>query len=274
MTLKDTLSTVVVGIDDSEESAVAAAWAARLAATAGARLELVHAWMWPLYNVDTDPIPGVQDSGLRHGAEMLLAEAQQRARDAAPELEVITRLETGRAADVLLQASRDADLVVVGSRGLGRVLSIIIGSTGLALASAARSSVVVVRSDETPDGPVSIVYDGTAAGDEALAEGLAVARLVGAPVQVVHAAASGTDEAEVVKRAQDTVAERGKGLQVNYRPAVSRDDPRKIIEATTGSRLYVTGPRARRGDKAGVSAVSQVVLRFANCPVWLARARG
>ena len=78
----DERTTVAVGYDGSEAAQAAVRWAAEYAASGGYRLRVVHAWVWPIFTKKLGPVKGVEGSGLRHGAEVVLAEGVDLARTA------------------------------------------------------------------------------------------------------------------------------------------------------------------------------------------------
>lgn len=134
---------VVVGVDDSEQSLAAIAWAAGEAGRRGVPLVAVHAWRaWPWL---TDSLVGwsVQDASLGVGLEQMVKDL------CAPYLadgqELVTRVEIGHPAVKLVEASDEASLVVIGSRGRGGVLGLLLGSTSREVMRQARCPVVVVR---------------------------------------------------------------------------------------------------------------------------------
>lgn len=60
------------------------------------------------------------------------------------------RISYGHPAEVLIQESKDADLLVVGRRGHGTMSALLLGSVSLHCVSGARCPVVVVHEDESP----------------------------------------------------------------------------------------------------------------------------
>jgi len=106
----------------------------------------VHAFVWPLFRQARLGAPfGPPESGLRAEANRILDQAVRRAGSEAPGLEVEGRVRVGLPAGVLLAESARADLVVVGSRGLGGFTGLLVGSVSLQVAEHARRPVVVTR---------------------------------------------------------------------------------------------------------------------------------
>jgi len=103
-------------------------------------LHIVHAFSWPVignalemgFTVDTN-------LGLRSAAEWVLAEAAAQARELAPDIKVTTALIAGPATPTLLSEAQDADLVVVGGRGVGGFRGLLGGSGGGSIAAQAPS---------------------------------------------------------------------------------------------------------------------------------------
>ena len=142
---------IVVGVDGSPQSLSAVDWAAREAAARQCRLRIMHAFLWPLMGVPLEPpVMGPPDAGLQQEAEQLLRTATDRARQIAPALDISTDLPVCAPAAALIDASRDAALLVVGHRGLGGFTGLLVGSVGVQTAAHAACPVVVVR--DSPSG--------------------------------------------------------------------------------------------------------------------------
>ena len=128
---------VVVGTDGSPSAQRAVRWALGEASLRKAPLHIVHAWMVPL--VDALPEPWLIATPVGHaddelhdrlaaGAREFLEAAVAEAKAAEPGLDVIGELAEMRPAAALLAAARDADLLVVGSRGHGGFAGLLLGS--------------------------------------------------------------------------------------------------------------------------------------------------
>lgn len=89
------------------------------------------------------------DAVFDHG-RVLLAEATAVAKDAAPEVKMNTESASGGAAKQLVGRSASAQLVVLGSRGLGGITGLLVGSVAVAVTTHAHCPTVVVR-DPSPD---------------------------------------------------------------------------------------------------------------------------
>jgi nucleotide-binding universal stress UspA family protein len=138
---------IVVGIDGSESARLAAQWAAREARLRNASVRLVSAWDIPTYGFSFGAV-GISDNmikAMQNAAEDNLAKATEEIRAIAKEIDVSTEVVEGQAAGVLLEAARDADLLVVGSRGLGGFRELLLGSVSQQCANHAGCPVVIVR---------------------------------------------------------------------------------------------------------------------------------
>jgi nucleotide-binding universal stress UspA family protein len=138
---------IVVGIDGSESARLAVRWAAREAELRHLSLELVSAWDMPVYGFSFGAAANIDDvlKALRMAAEGHLAEAIDEVRAVSTDIEVSTNVVEGQAAAVLVDAAREADLLVVGSRGLGGFRDLLLGSVSQQCANHAACPVVVVR---------------------------------------------------------------------------------------------------------------------------------
>ncbi len=136
------LGTVVVGIDGSECSTAALEWAASYAQALGATVRALAVWRNPS-SIEFDVGGGVWDrsGACRKTAEGQIASVATR----HPGLEIDLEVVCGSAAQVLVDASENAALLVVGTRGHGGFADLILGSTSTHCVHAAHCPVVVYR---------------------------------------------------------------------------------------------------------------------------------
>jgi len=134
---------VVVGVDGSPGSLAALEWAAGLAESTGGTVVAVASWSWPRGFGQTLLIPGDYDPAADAAAQLRVAVDGVRARH--PDVEFVTKVVEGRAADVLVEASRGADLLAVGTRGHGEMTGMLLGSVSEHCATHAHSPVLVIR---------------------------------------------------------------------------------------------------------------------------------
>lgn len=142
MTSSSESSRVVVGVDGSDPSINALRWAARLAPGLGASIDAVAAWQLPnTYGFAAYPEGYRPDDDAASVLKTALVEAFGENRP--PGLR--ERVVAGNPAQVLTEASRDATMVVVGSRGHGGFAGLLIGSVSSYVAEHAACPVLVIR---------------------------------------------------------------------------------------------------------------------------------
>jgi nucleotide-binding universal stress UspA family protein len=131
---------IVVGVDGSETSHQALQWAVDEARLRHATLEAVHAWSLP-----ASAMPFVHDMlGFEQAARDVLDRALESIDVSDLDPPIDGQLVHGGPAPVLLDAAENADLVVVGSRGLGGFKELMLGSVSHRLATHGRCPVVVI----------------------------------------------------------------------------------------------------------------------------------
>jgi nucleotide-binding universal stress UspA family protein len=283
--------TVVVGVDGSEPARRAVQWAAQEAVRRRLPLRVVTAFEWlrgqPIGHV------GLGDSyrEIMHGvARRQLAEAVELAEQAQPALEVQSQLVVGFPIPVLTAVARQAELVVIGDRGLGGVTGLLLGSVAVALAAHAACPVVVVRGEaEAPDpsAPVVVGVDGSPTSEAALAFAYEAASTRNVPLVAVHTwwdllvdptMAPLLDWDAIENDEREVLAERLAGWGEKYpdvrvQRLVARDHPaHALVEQSLRAQLVVVGSRGR-GNVAGLvlGSVSHAVLHRAHCPVAVVR---
>jgi nucleotide-binding universal stress UspA family protein len=135
---------IVVGVDGSPESRDALLWAAEQARAVGGLLRIVHAWSPP--GVVALGLPPILDwEPLREHAKEFPGAFAREVLGEDPDVEIVSAAVLGNAAQVLVDASEQADLLVVGSRGLGGLKGMLLGSVGHHCAAHARCPVVIVH---------------------------------------------------------------------------------------------------------------------------------
>lgn len=282
---------IVVGVDGSASALSAVTWAAQESARHRVPLRLVHGYLLPSRGYPEVILTG---SEIRQAIENLgrdkLEEATAAARAAAPEVEVTTDLVCCGATALLIEESRTARLVVVGSQGLGTVTGMIVGSTALALAAHGKSPVVVVRGAAVPDGPVVVGVDGSPTSEAALAYAFETASMRGAAltaimcwqdfmVESAYSASRFTvDWGQVESEERRLLAQRLAGWQEKYpdvrvHPVVVRDRPvRALMRYGAEAQLLVVGSHGH-GGFAGMllGSTSQALVYNAPCPLAIVR---
>ncbi|MFD3730118.1 universal stress protein [Streptomyces sp. NPDC058632] len=272
--------TVIVGVDGSPSSLAAVDVAAHEACLRGAELRIVHAFS---HSADLDP--------MIHG---VLAQAEQRARDRVPGLEVARTVASGETLTVLRSESRHAVLAVVGGRGHTRFGDLLLGSTVVRLAAHAHCPVMVVRGRPDPRGPVLLAVDGSPAGAAAGEFAFAEAALRKAPLIALHVWNTWSeptpyegpgDPLNVVvdldrlrekhrHRLEEVVAPwRAARPKVPVELRLERFRVRHaLLDAAEEARLVVAGARGHGGFTGMLlGSVSQALLHHADCPVTVVR---
>ncbi|HSC51854.1 MAG TPA: universal stress protein [Gaiellaceae bacterium] len=143
---------VVVGVDGSEGGAAALEFAAAEAALRKARLRVVAAWHVPLAAFGSGFAPPMDPAtfdAFRAAAEQVAEDAAAAAKQLQPGLDVEGLAVEGQPADVLVEQAADAQLIVVGRRGLGGFKSLLLGSVSQQVVHYATCPVVVVNQPAT-----------------------------------------------------------------------------------------------------------------------------
>ncbi|HEX7256355.1 MAG TPA: universal stress protein [Gaiellaceae bacterium] len=146
----DGIGRVVVGVDGSEHARRALQWAVDEARLRKWVLVAVHSYAIPTILVAPEPIlgapPPIPDPAvverLEEGAEKLLADEIEQVD--SDDITIEGRVAAGPAADALLHAAEEGDLLVVGSRGLGGFKGLLLGSVSQQVAHHAPCPVVIV----------------------------------------------------------------------------------------------------------------------------------
>jgi nucleotide-binding universal stress UspA family protein len=133
---------IVVGVDGSPSSKAALAWAIGQAKLTGAVVDAVTAWDYPATYGYAAAVVDVDWEAL--AAQVLRDAVSEVAPDAAAGA-IRQRVSEGNAAQVLLDASAGADLLVVGSRGHGGFVEALLGSVSQHMVHHAAIPVVVIR---------------------------------------------------------------------------------------------------------------------------------
>jgi nucleotide-binding universal stress UspA family protein len=286
---------IVVGADGSDAALDAVAYAACEADIRGVPLRIVHAFVWPLLNVPPVMWQMGPEGGLQAHAELVLANAEKAAHAAASAIQVQTAVSTDFPLPLLVQESRSASLVAVGSPAMGALTDTLVGSIGVQLIAQAHAPVLVVPGTPPPDrggdlvvvgvddSPCSAVALAVAAEEAALRHGrlLAVhvvrrrvlATLVSSAGRLGRAGAS---RFGMVNRAS------GLGVLDKTLPAIRRRYPDlpieerilsghaggALVDLSTRAAVIVVGARGRGGFAGMVlGSVSQALLHHAQCPV-------
>ncbi|WP_426225958.1 universal stress protein [Pseudarthrobacter sp. DSP2-3-2b1] len=273
---------IVAGYDGSEPAALAVRWAARHARLLAAELEVVHCSLWPLLTGDLGPVPGIAGSGLRHQAQAVLDQGKTEALTAASEVRVRTSLLYGLPPPHLRRISDGAAMLVLGSRGIGGFMGLLVGSVSLELAATATCPVVVVRFDNKPDGRVVVGID-SAGSEAALGKACAIATATRAELLIIHviqspdsragsAVPAGLDAAgRILRTAVRQARALAPELTISQELATDTSIPRALLNAARGAALIVVGSRGQGLIKGTFGSNAHAVLHHATGPVMICR---
>ena len=148
------MALIVVGVDHSEAAKAALRFALEEAKLREATLRVVHAWQYGYIGATGPegayPAVGGDIKELRDAAATALEETLQESTADMETMEVERRVVQGRAAAALVDESRDADLLVVGSRGHGGFAGLLLGSVSQQCAHHATCPVAIVPNGDRP----------------------------------------------------------------------------------------------------------------------------
>ncbi|NJQ00158.1 universal stress protein [Streptomyces zingiberis] len=278
---------VAVGVDGSPQSLTAAEWAADEALRSGRALRIVQVWDPPAAaTVRPDAV-----ASHRRWAEQRLDAARRTAGERAPGVEIAVERVEGAAVRTL--SEQEAEVLVLGSRGLAGMSGRLVGSVGLAVVTHAARPVVLVRDGgDGPvgrpgdEGPVVLGIDVRHHGDPLLAFAFRAAADRGALLDVVYAwnpkrvygyAAAPLDgdlteeyqeqEEADLARVLAPWREAYPGVAVAER-VVHGSAAHELITASGDAALLVTGHRRPRpAHPARLGHVTHGVVHHAPCPV-------
>ncbi|MEE4543772.1 universal stress protein [Streptomyces sp. V4-01] len=136
---------VVAAVDGSPESLAAAAWAGAEAQLRAAPLRLLTVWQPPMssarFTSSHERLRSWEENRMREAADALAARR--------PGLDVTIEQAAGTPIRLLLDAGAGAEMIVLGSRGLGGTAGFFYGSVGLHLLASCERPVVLVRATDT-----------------------------------------------------------------------------------------------------------------------------
>ncbi|MFD7708343.1 universal stress protein [Streptomyces sp. NPDC059785] len=279
---------LVVGVDGSEPSLRAADWACDEAALRGAPLRLVYASLWERYEGATvAPDPGEPSEQIT--AEGVVRAAAERVRRRRADIETSTDVLPEEPDHALLREGRDAAALVLGTRGRGGIVEMLLGSVSLSVAARADCPVIVVRGSHDNQvraggrGRVVLGVGGSGADSAALRFAVREAELRGASLDAVRAwrcpAHETTDhpllageparlhEERAVGVLEEALREVPGDLRLRRR-TVEGPARRVLLAAAHDAGLLVVGARRNPGHFGlQLGRVTHGVLHHAACPV-------
>lgn len=287
------MSLILVGVDGSDASTDAVKWAAAAAAAERLPLKIVAAYT----STTSDYAPGLvipQDviDAIRAEATSAVQKAAEVARAEASGIEVSGSIVEGDAARVMLEIGEHAHMIVLGTRGLGSVKGLFLGSVSTNVAAHAKGRVVIVPAGARGgNGPIVVGIDDSAISDPAVAEAYRQAGVRNRTLTAVHTWTPldadalhgfGLDQAEIdemSRQAVEAVSERIAGYSQDYpdvevNRVVIPEEPAKAILDAAGedASMIVMGSRGRGGFTGLLlGSRSQKVLHHAHVPVMIVR---
>ena len=283
------LRVVTVGIDGSETSTVALAWAARESSRRGALLRVVHAYTIPVYGGDMGaaiafPAVGLDEFHTSH--QKITADQLEPIRALYPDLTIETVVHSGPPISTIVEEAKGSELVVVGSHGAGSLAAALIGSVARGVAHRAPCPAVLV-----PNAPLKATVerivvgtDGSPASEAAMDWADDESRLWGAELTVTHAcyypyhaghvstgSAAALMEVDAMMLLStaghrlDTRRNSGNEVRTLLLPGPAAT---ALVEASTDSDLLVVGARGHSALRAALlGSTSNQAIHHARCPI-------
>jgi nucleotide-binding universal stress UspA family protein len=274
---------ILAGYDGSSCSEEALSWAAREARARGVALTVCHAW------ASAHPVSWSAAAAFdlaRLGGEEILALGVRHARGLAGSSADVRRLlAAGPAAAALCEQSAAADMVVVGSRGHGRLAGLLLGSVSSQVAAHAPGRVAVMRGHWRPaadyvPGPVVVGADGSAASQAAVVFAFEEAALREAPLLAVCALADTPGTLGGARRMEEDFERQIGRCEKDYPEVpvlrqVAGGPPRAaLLAAAAEAQMIIVGSRGRGGITGMLlGSVAQALLHHAPCPVGVVHQR-
>jgi nucleotide-binding universal stress UspA family protein len=256
MTQQGESKSVVVGIDGSQAAIDAAMWAVEEAISRGMPLRLVY--VCPVKQAPSKPAEDLRRDVER--AESALRRAEAHVQGTEKPVNVETAVLRGRPDRVLIDESRQAAMMCVGSTGSGRVTRMPLGSTAAALAKHAQCPVAIVRTGGAPQpgsGWIAAAINDEPDNDAVVHQAMQEARLRKAPVLLIDRRLNSW-----VRRYPDVHVQ-----TVAARPGATR----YVEHHGEPIQLAVVGSADADHLARLVLPDSHPVLRYANCSVLLVR---
>jgi len=283
---------ILVAIDGSPASDAAVTWASREACSRRMPITLMHVVApiivgWPVGRLYADMPEWQKDIAqhvIEHARKTLAASLNE-----SETLEVRVEMVYASTVPTLIEASKDAWMIVVGSQGMGPLGRLLLGSVSTALLQHAHCPVAVIRSDECappdPNAPVLVGIDGSPASEAATALAFDEASRRKVDLVALHAWSDvgvfpilGMDWRERESEGEEVLAERLAGRREEYpdvhvqRLLVCDQPARWLREHALHAQLVVVGSRGRGGFPGMLlGSVSSALAHSVSIPVIVVR---
>lgn len=282
---------IVVAVDGSPASTVAAGWAAREAAMRNIPLTVVHAVSTPTATFPPVPYPESLVTSLEDEGKKAIMHATKVAEDAMPADRAVPigrKLVYAAPASALLTMSDAAEMIVMGSSGRGLLARGLLGSVSSTVVRHANCPVAVVRDEEVPDprnAPVLLGTDGSPASELATEIAFDEASRRRVDLVAIHAWSDAAlvevfeiDWPAVEGEAERSLAESLAGWQERYPDVtvhrlIAQDRAaRHLIDKSETAQLVVVGSHGRGSlSRMLLGSVSNAVLHSVRVPIIVAR---
>lgn len=288
---------VVVAVDGSDASKNAVRWAANTAMKRGIPLRLASSYTMPQFLYAEGMVPPKElFEDLQAETLEKIEEARALAHEVAPEIKIGHTVAEGSPIDMLLEMSHGVTMIVMGSRGMGGLSGMVMGSVSASVVSHANCPVVVVREDNavtesTKYGPVVVGVDGSEVSQKATEYAFAEAEARGAELIAIHTwmdmqvqaslaglSAAQAEWSEIEREQGELLNERIAPLVEKYpdvkvKKMIARDRPvRALSDAAEAAQLLVVGSHGRGGFKGMLlGSTSRALLQAAPCPMMVVR---
>ena len=283
---------ILVCVDGSAASDAAVAWATREAIMRRMPITLMHAVPpvvvgWPVGQLYMD-MPNWQKENGKHALDQARKTLGANLSESEPP-EIHTEMVYSSVVPALIDASKDAWMIVAGSQGLGALGRLLLGSVTTTLIHHAHCPVAVIHSDErmAPDSSAAVLLgvDGSPASEAATALAFDEASRRGVGLVALHVWSDvgvfpilGMDWRDRESEGQEILAERLAGWQERYpdvrvKPLVFCDKPsRWLLKESEHAQLVVVGSHGRGGFPGMLlGSVSSTVAQSATVPVIVVR---
>ena len=272
-------NTVVVAVDGSDAAKNAVRWAANTASKRGVPLRIASSYTMPqfLYAEGMVPPQELFDE-LQAETMSIVEEAKKIAEEVNPDLKIAYTIAEGTPIDMLLELSETNKMIVMGSRGLGGLSGMVMGSVSAAVVSHAHC-------------PVVVGVDGSDVSQQATEFAFAEADARGAKIEAIHTwidmqvqaslagLAAAQQEWKVVEEEQTQLLQERLAPLLEQYPnvdvdmVIARDRPiRALVDAAKHAQLLVVGSHGRGGFRGMLlGSTSRALLQQAPCPMVVVR---